>query len=116
MWQSGYQLNHNTSLVVTHVSWLEGLCEHGKTPLCLCGNVQNHLPTFDAHGFGLRLCRLLQKPIKAASGFFNSGLPLSSQKLRHCSSDAAISWLSSVFINANNLRTCLSVTNPPPLR
>src|SRR5664279_4141324 len=30
--------------------------------------------------------------------------------------DAAISWLSSVFINANNLRTCLSVTNPPPLR
>ena len=30
--------------------------------------------------------------------------------------DAAISWFSSVFINANNLRTCLSVTNPPPLR
>jgi len=29
---------------------------------------------------------------------------------------AAISWLSSVFINANNLRTCLSVTNPPPLQ
>jgi hypothetical protein len=28
--------------------------------------------------------------------------------------DAAISWFSSVFINANNLRTCLSVTNSPP--
>jgi hypothetical protein len=30
--------------------------------------------------------------------------------------DAAISWFPSVFINANNLRTCLSVTNPPPLK
>ena len=30
--------------------------------------------------------------------------------------DAAISWFSSVFIKANNLRTCLSVTNPPPLQ
>jgi hypothetical protein len=27
---------------------------------------------------------------------------------------AAISWFSSVFTNANILRTCLSVTNPPP--
>ena len=26
--------------------------------------------------------------------------------------DAVISWFCSVFINANNLRTCLSVTNP----
>jgi len=28
---------------------------------------------------------------------------------------AAISWVPSVFTKANNLRTCLSVTNQPPL-